>query len=206
MARPSRAHEKRAELIAAARQAVLKRGIADLRLRDVAEQADMSTGSVLYYFPALSDLLREVQREAVERFCVDRERAAQAEPDPRRRLLGMIRTGLPTSTDDELCVLLLELGTHARRDPAYSAQYIRLYERQVALYSSILEAGAATGVFTLTRDATTIARSLVVLEDGLSLHLTMAVPTLDHGQAERLLLAYAADSTGCDLEGFDAST
>ncbi|MFI6604130.1 TetR/AcrR family transcriptional regulator [Nonomuraea sp. NPDC050536] len=206
MARPSRAHEKRAELIAAARQAVLRRGIADLRLRDVAEQAEMSTGSVLYYFPALTDLLREVQREAVERFCVDREQAARAEPDPRHRLRGMIRTGLPTSTDDELCVLLLELGTHARRDPAYSAQYIRLYERQVALYASILEAGAATGVFTLTRDATTIARSLVVLEDGLSLHLTMAVPTLEPGQAERLLLAYAADATGCDLEGPDAST
>lgn len=203
MARPSRAHERRAELVAAARQALLRRGIADLRLRDVAEQADMSTGSVLYYFPALTDLLREVQREAVERFCVDREEAARSEPDPRRRLLGMIRAGLPTGSDDELCVLLLELGTYARRDPAYSAQHILLCERQVALYAAILEAGAATGVFTLTRDAGAIARSFVMLEDGLGLHITQAVPTLDRDQAERLLVAYAADTTGCDLEGLD---
>ncbi|NUR87918.1 MAG: TetR/AcrR family transcriptional regulator [Nonomuraea sp.] len=206
MARPSRAHEKRAELITAAREAVLQRGIADLRLRDVAEQAEMSTGSVLYYFPALTDLLREVQREAVERFCVAREEAARGEPDPRRRLLGMIRTGLPAGSDDELCVLLLELGTYARRDPAYSAQHILLCERQVALYAAILEAGAATGVFTLTRDATTIARSLVMLEDGMSLHLTQAVQTFEPRQAERLLLSYARDTTGCDLEGLDAST
>ncbi|GAB3886698.1 hypothetical protein GCM10029964_051410 [Kibdelosporangium lantanae] len=63
--------------MAAARQAVLDRGVLDLRLRDVAEQADMSTGSVLYYFPTLAELLREVQREAVERF------APTARPRPR---------------------------------------------------------------------------------------------------------------------------
>ncbi|MFD9895806.1 TetR/AcrR family transcriptional regulator [Amycolatopsis sp. NPDC059027] len=201
MARPSRAHEKRAELIDAAREAVLRRGVVDLRLRDVAEQADMSTGSVLYYFPALSDLLREVQREAVERFCVDREEAARREPDPRRKLLGMIRAGLPSGRDDELCVLLYELGAFARRDPAYAAQHIRLCERQVALYSTILETGATTGVFTLTRDAATVARQLVMLEDGIGLHLTQSVPTFDARQAENLLLAYACDATGCDLEG-----
>lgn len=206
MARPSRAHEKRAELVAAARRAVLERGIAGLRLRDVAEQASMSAGSVLYYFPALGDLLREVQREAVERFCVAREEAALAEPDPRRRLRGMIATGLPADSGDELCVLLLELSTYARRDAAYSAQHIRLFERQVALYRSILESGAASGLFTLDTDTTTIARNLVLLEDGLSLHITQAVPTLRHDEAERLVVAYAASATGCDLEELDART
>ncbi|PPK71252.1 TetR family transcriptional regulator C-terminal domain-containing protein [Actinokineospora auranticolor] len=200
MPRPSRAHERRGELIAAARQAVLDRGVLDLRLRDVADQAAMSTGSVLYYFPTLSDLLYEVQREAVERFCVDREEAARQEPDPRRRLVRTIRAGLPSGLDDELCVLIYELGAYARRDPAYAAEHIRLCERQVALYSTILETGAALGVFELTRDATTIARSLVALEDGLGLHLTQAVPTFTTDQAEAMLIAYAADATHCELE------
>ena len=206
MARPSRAHEKRAELVTAARAAVIRHGVADLRMRDVADQAEMTPGAVQYYFPTLSDVLREVQREAVERFCVDREAAARAEPDPRRRLLGMIRSGLPTSRDDELAHLLLELGTFARRDPAYSAQHVRLYERQVALYAAILEAGAATGVLALTRDPNTIARSLVLLEDGIGLHLTQAVPPLDTSQAEAILLAYAADAAGCDLAGVEGES
>jgi len=199
MGRPSKAHEKRAELVEAARQAVLERGVAGLRMRDVAEQAEMTPGAVQYYFPTLTDVLREVQREAVERFCVDRETAARAEPDPRRRLIGMIRSGLPAGSDDELVRLLLELGTFARRDPAYSAQHVRLYERQVAVYAAILEAGAAVGVFTLSRDPNTVARSLVLIEDGLGLHLTQAVPPLDVRAAETILLAYAADATGCDL-------
>jgi len=191
---------KRAELVTAARQAVLDRGVLELRLRDVADQADMSTGSVLYYFPTLAELLREVQREAVDRFCADREAAAMREPDPRRRLTGMIRAGLPTGQDDELCVLLYELGVYARRDPAYAAAHIQLYERQVTLYATILTAGAATGVFDLTRDAITLARNLVALEDGLGLHLTHAVPTFDEREAERMLLAYATDVTRCPLE------
>ncbi|NUP61868.1 MAG: TetR family transcriptional regulator [Nonomuraea sp.] len=199
MARPSRAREKRAELLIAARRAVLERGIIDLRLRDVAELARMSAGSVLYYFPSMSDLLREVQREAVDRFCAAREEAAAREPDPRRRLAAAIAGGLPAGPGDELCVLLYELGTHARRDPAYAAQHIRLYERQVALYTAILEAGAATGAFTLTRDAMTIARNLVALEDGLGLHLVDAVQPFDPETARTLLLSYAEDATRSPL-------
>ncbi|MBM7773870.1 AcrR family transcriptional regulator [Actinokineospora baliensis] len=200
MPRPSRAHHKRAELITAARQAVIDRGVLDLRLRDVADKAAMSTGSVLYYFPSLAELLFEVQREAVERFCVDREEAIRDEPDPRRKLIRTIRAGLPTGKDDELCVLIYELGAYARRDPAYAAEHIRLCERQVALYTAILETGSATGEFDLTRDATTIARGLVALEDGLGLHITQAVPTFTTPQAEAILIAHAADATRCELE------
>ncbi|MEY9854495.1 AcrR family transcriptional regulator [Catenulispora sp. GAS73] len=205
MGRPSRAHEKRAELVEVARQAILDRGVAGLRLRDVADRAEMTPGAVQYYFPTLTDVLREVQREAVERFCADRETAARAEPDPRRRLIGMIRSGVPAASDDELVRLLLELGTFARRDPAYSAQHVRLYERQVAVYAAILEAGAAVGVFTLSRPPNTVARSLVLLEDGLGLHLTQAVPPLDARAAEAILLAYAADAAGCDLTAVEGS-
>ncbi|WP_067457717.1 TetR/AcrR family transcriptional regulator [Actinomadura macra] len=206
MARPSKAHERRAALVAAARRAVIERGVLDLRLRDVAEQAEMSSGSVLYYFPTLIDLLREVQREAVDRFCSGREEAVRREPDPRRRLTAMIRSGLPSGPGDELCVLLYELGTIARREPSYAAEHIRLYERQVGIYAGILETGVATGAFTLTRDATTIARNLVALEDGYGLHIVMAVPTLDTARAAHLLLASAADATGCALHDLEGNT
>ncbi|WP_158891087.1 TetR/AcrR family transcriptional regulator [Amycolatopsis anabasis] len=201
MARPNRAPERRAELVEVARRAVIERGVLNLRLRDIADRAGMSSGSVLYYFPTLVDLLHEVQREAVDRFCAAREEAARAQADPRRRLLGVIHSGLPTGPDDELCVLLYELGTIARRDPAYAAQHIALYERQVRIYSGILEAGAAAGTFDLVTDPLTIARNLVTLEDGYGLHVTMAVPSVDAATAEAMIRAYAASATRCALEG-----
>lgn len=178
---------------------MLERGLTGLRLGDVADKAGLSPGSVLYYFPTLRELLHQVQREAIDRFCIAREEAVRDEPDPRRRLVAMIRSGLPEGPGDDLAYLLYELGAFARRDPAYAARYIDLYQRQVALYLGILEAGMATGVFTLVGDALGIARNLVILEDGYGLHMTMAVPTYEPAVAERQILGYASIATGCDL-------
>ncbi|MEV6911625.1 TetR/AcrR family transcriptional regulator [Amycolatopsis sp. NPDC051071] len=200
MARPSKAPQRRAELIEVAGRAVIDRGVLNLRLRDIAESAGLSSGSILYYFPTLADLLQEVQREAVARFCSARKQAAAAKTDPGERLRSMIRSGLPTGPGDELCVLLYELGTIARRDPVYAARHITLYEQQVGIYTGILEAGAATGDFTLTADAVSIARNLVALEDGYGLHLTQAVPTLETATAEAMLLSYARTATTHPLE------
>lgn len=200
MARPKRQEARRAQLMEAARRAVVERGLVDLRLGDVAAKAGLSPGSVLYYFPTLPELLQEVQREAIDRFCTAREEAVRDEPDPRARLLAMIHSGLPDGPGDELAYLLYELGAFARKDPAYAARYIELYQRQVAIYVGILEAGAATGVFRLAGGALTVARNLVILEDGYGLHMTMAVPTYEPADATRLILAYASAATGCDLE------
>lgn len=199
MARPKRQEARRSQLTDAARRAVVERGLIGLRLGDVAERAGMSPGSVLYYFPSLTELLQEVQREAIARFCAAREESVRDEPDARRRLLTMIKSGLPESATDELAFLLYELGAFARKDPTYAARYIELYQRQVAIYLGILEAGAATGTFRLAGDALTIARNLVILEDGYGLHMTMAVPTYEPADAERMILAYASVATGCDL-------
>lgn len=199
MARPKRQEARRTQLMEAARRAVVERGLVDLRLGDVAERAGLSPGSVLYYFPTLPALLQEVQREAIGRFCTAREEAVRDEPDPRRRLLAMIRSGLPEGPGDELAYLLYELGAFARKDATYAARYIELYQRQVAIYQGILEAGAATGVFRLASAAVGVARNLVTLEDGYGLHLTMAVPTCEPADAARQITAYASVATGCDL-------
>ena len=199
MARPNRQKEKRAELIAAARAAVAERGLMDLRLKDVAERAGLSASAVFYYYPAIEDLLQDVVREAVERFCTARADAIARIDDPRQRLLAMIRSGLPVDRNDELCRLLYELGSIARREPAHAARHIALYERQVALYVGILEAGVARGLFRLAADALTVARNLVTLEDGYGLHMVMAVPTVEPAAAEALIRGYAEMATGCDL-------
>jgi AcrR family transcriptional regulator len=199
MARPKRQEARRTQLVEAARRAVVERGLAGLRLGDVAEKAGLSPGSVLYYFPTLPELLHEVQREAIDRFCTAREEAVRDEPDPRKRLKAMIKSGLPEGPGDELAYLLYELGAFARKDPAYAARYIELYQRQVAIYLGILEAGAATGVFRLAGDALAIARNLVILEDGYGLHMTMAVPTYEPAVAERMIVAYAEVATGGKL-------
>jgi AcrR family transcriptional regulator len=202
MARPNRQKERRSDLIAAARGAILERGLVDLRLRDVAERAGMTASAVFYYYPGLDELLKEVAHEAIDRFCVHRARIVAGIADPRRRLVAMIASGLPDGKEDELCRLLYELGTISRRDAVHAARHITLFERQVGIYVGILEAGAATGVFRLAGDAVSIARNLVVLEDGYGLHAVNAVPTVARNIAEQQIRAYAALAVSCDLDAF----
>ncbi|UVK45237.1 TetR/AcrR family transcriptional regulator [Mesorhizobium sp. AR07] len=199
MGRPKTQTDRRLTLVAAAESMIARRGLAGVTLRDVASEAGMSSSALLYYYAGLKDLLDDVQRKAVERFCTLRAASVAAITDPRSRLKAMIESGLPVDKDDQLCRLLLELGAYSRSDASYAARHITLFERQVAIYVGILEAGAATGIFKLQTGSDIIARSLVVLEDGLGLHLTNIVPAVDQEAALTILTHYAELATGCHL-------
>ncbi|OHV63782.1 hypothetical protein LCM4577_10730 [Mesorhizobium sp. LCM 4577] len=199
MGRPKTQTDRRLTLVAAAESMIAKRGLAGVTLRDVANEAGMSSSALLYYYPGLKELLDDVQKKAVERFCTQRASSVAAIADPRARLRTMLESGLPTDPDDQLCRLLLELGAYSRSDASYAARHITLFERQVAIYVGILEAGAATGIFKLNAASEVIARSLVVLEDGLGLHLVNVVPAVDHASAMAILASYAELATGCSL-------
>lgn len=199
MGRPTTQTERRLTLISAAEAMIAKRGLAGLTLRDVAGEAGMTSSALLYYYPGLKDLLDDVQKQAVERFCTQRAAAVAEIADPRSRLKAMIDTGIPSDPNDQLCRLLLELGAYSRTDASYAARHIALFERQVSIYVGILEAGAATGLFKLGQSSDTIARSLVVLEDGLGLHLINVVPAVDYPTALGILTRYAELATGCSL-------
>jgi AcrR family transcriptional regulator len=199
MARPANQEERRLSLMSAAETMIARRGLAAVTLRDIAGEAGMSSSALLYYYPGLKDLLDDVQRQAVERFCTIRADAVARIGDPRERLRAMMATGIPDDPNDQLCRLLLELGSYSRSDASYAARHIALFERQVAIYVGILEAGAATGLFKLASSSDTIARSLVVLEDGLGLHLVNMVPAVDHPIALGILTSYAETMTNCRL-------
>ena len=199
MSRPAAQAERRLTLISAAETMIARHGLAGVTLRAVANEAGMSSSAALYYYPGLKELLDDVQKQAVERFCTLRAMAIAQIADPRDRLKAMIRTGVPEDPSDRLCRLLMELGAYARSDAAYAARHITLFERQVAIYIGILEAGAITGTFKLSDASDTLARSLVVLEDGLGLHLLNVVPAVDYSTALGILTAYAETATGCRL-------
>lgn len=199
MAKPQQKLERRLELIAAAQTMILRHGLPSLTLRSVANEAGMTSSAALYYFPGLKDLLVEVQDLAIQRFCVRRGNQTHSVPDIKQRLLQLIDGGLPSGPEDQLCRLLVELGVYARTDAAYAARHISLFERQVAIYVGVLEAGAATGIFTLSQPSNVVARALVLLEDGVGLHLVNLVPAISRVEAVDIMVSYAQAATGCRL-------
>jgi AcrR family transcriptional regulator len=189
--------ERRSQLASAARQVLLERGAVGVRVKDVAERAGMSPSSVLYYYPQIDDLLLEVSRAAIDRFAESRARAVRELEDPVDQLRLAIRLGVPTGPDDDESRLLYELDALTGTSPAFAALTTSYFDRQVALYESVLSAGAAAGRLAPAPAVQSVARGLVALEDGLGLQVVLGHPSIDSAEAERILLDYAGAMTDC---------
>ncbi|MFF9098638.1 TetR/AcrR family transcriptional regulator [Streptomyces sp. NPDC014802] len=197
--RPRNQTARRQALVSAAGRAIAERGLEGLRIKDIADAAGVSQGSVLYYYPELDDLVLEVHRGAVESYLASRQRAydeASAE-GPAARLRALLHSGLPNMTDDPVHGLLYELHRRAGRSRGHAELMTSLFAREVALYTTALEVGAATGVFSLAASAHDLAHGLVALEDGYGLHIVSHNAALDQERARELILAHARVVTGC---------
>ncbi|MCG7205077.1 TetR/AcrR family transcriptional regulator [Streptomyces arenae] len=197
--RPRNQTARRQALVSAAGQAIAQRGLEGLRIKDIADAAGVSQGSVLYYYPELGDLVLEVHREAVESFVAARQRAwdEAPAPDPVTRLRSLLHSGLPGGADDPVHGLLYELHRRAGCSPGHAELMTSLFAREVALYTTALEVGAATGVFTLTASAQDLAHGLVALEDGYGLHVVSHNAALRPDRTRELIMAHARAVTEC---------
>ncbi len=192
--RNRRGSERRAELRAAAQRAMAEYG-SNVQLNQVAREAGLTSGAVLYHYPDLTDLLLDSQRSGMERFYDARLQAIHGIDDPVERLVVTIASGLPEDVDDQDVRLLCALGGAAARNPVYGVLLTTLFDRQVAMYQVILEAGSAKGLFRLTQDSVVIARTLVALEDAYGYRIMARHPSIDCAAAIELIMDYARLAT-----------
>lgn len=191
--------QRREKLFTAAQRAVVAHG-ADVRLKDVADMAGLTSGAILYHFPDVQSLLLEANRAVMERFYDNRMRAIQGLSSPAEKLVVTIEHGLPVDADDEDVKVLCALGGAASRYPAYAAMLTSLYDRQVAMYQVILESGAAAGDFDLQTSSETISRNIVALEDAYGYRMVARHSTIDYSVATDLILDYARLATNHPLD------
>lgn len=196
MARPRNQEARREALIGAAGRAISERGVAGLRIRDIAAEAGMSAGSVLYYYPELDELVFEVHRDAVERYFGERHAHLEPLTEPIARMRAALESGIPQGPDDEMHRLLFALHGMADRSTAHAALMSSLFGREVGLYEATLLMGQATGTFSRAVPAADAAWNLVILEDGYGLHIAARNPTVDRAGALRRLTGYARSVTG----------
>lgn len=199
MARRKDQDTRRAQLGEAAQRALLNRGLAGLRLRDVAEEAGVTPAAVLYYYEDLDALMYETFQQAIERFCRLREEAVEAVADPAERLRVCMEAGVATGPDDLLPRLLFEYWPRSLRDPKAATLDGIFTERQIAVYYAILLLGQSQGVFTLTDPPRMLASSFVALEDGYQMEILAGRRSSEEVLAA--LRAFAAAVTGRRVAG-----
>lgn len=192
---------RRQALIEATYAAGLDHGIRSLSLTDVANEAGLTRGAVLYYYEDLDALLVEAHAAGIARFCDDRDRRLAQEADPRRQLAIAIDAGLPTGPDDALMRLLYELDVLAGSSALHERLVQDLDQRQLSTYRLVLGRGVESGVFGPSLGIDTVAQSLVALEDGFGLQI-VADKVATHDEAVACMRAVARE-LGCPTDTDD---
>jgi AcrR family transcriptional regulator len=199
MARKKDQAARRQQLVSATIELIAEHGIESLTLAAIAGRAGVSPRLVAYYYADLESLVHEAHEAAAGRYYWARLRALDETAGPEQRLLQLIGSGLPRQQDRQLSQVLNELSVSASRSQAHARLMSELFEREVSLYLSVLQAGQAGGAFRLSQPALTVARNLVALEDAYGFHLLAMLSPVDPDTALSALLGYARTATGASL-------
>ncbi|GAA2892261.1 TetR/AcrR family transcriptional regulator [Microbacterium esteraromaticum] len=171
----------------AALSAVSEHGLRSISLTDVAQQAGLTRGAILYYYADLDALLVEAHRAGVERYCDARDELIAGLSDPREQLAVAIQEGLPDGPDDALMRLLYEFDILAGNSSLHDEMVETMYSRQLATYTGVLHRGIAAEMFAPQLDVATLAMTLVALEDAYGLHIVGGNSLIDVPQAEQAM-------------------
>lgn len=190
------ARKGKAAIVDAGRAALIERGIARLRLADVAGAAGVTPPGVLYHYPDMPALFDEAFDVSAEEYCDARRRAVERHDEPAQRLRACIASGVPhTPSQRDTTRLLIELQPYVLRAPGQAPRWQQFVARQVDIYADVLDDGAARGAFVLADDARAIGEDLVMLEDGFAGSVLAGTRSADY--VETRLWAFAA--TACSL-------
>lgn len=196
MARRKDQAARREHLISATLETIAAHGLAGATMKNIAEAADISPRLVAYYYPELESLIEAAHQAATDRYYWSRQRDIEGDLSPTDKLARLLYSGLPRGKDLLLSQVLDEISVSASRSPMHATLMTLLFDREVSLYTAVLEVGAALGTFTLTDAADVIARNFVALEDALGLHLLAHNSSLTLERAEQQLASYAFSATG----------
>lgn len=190
MARPSTQKQRRIEVVDAALSAAAEHGLRNLSLTDVANQAGVTRGALLYYYEDLNAILVEAHAAGMARVGTERAALVAQQTTAAGKLAAAIDAGLPSGPDDALMRLLYEFDVLAGKSPLHDELVQRLYREQLDLYTEILAEGVLTGDFSLTGPLEDTAKNFVALEDAYGLHI-VAGGSITVPEAQRAIAVYA---------------
>lgn len=163
---------RRAELLEAAYQVVLDRGLAHVRVADVAQATNVSGGLVHYHFATKEVLLTEMMRSAAEQDIARVRGIAAGKGTALERLDRVMREYVPESESDQSWLLWIDAWGAALRDDSLRAISEELDTAWSDVIEDVLRDGDRTGEFACEDPAASALRLSSML-DGLGLRVTL---------------------------------
>jgi AcrR family transcriptional regulator len=201
------AKDRHQEILNAAARVITDRGLAETRISDIAEQAGVSPGLILYYFESKDRLLAEALTFANDQFYLRTSREIRRMPsavDQFRRLVELSIPGyLPDYGRLDEWALWIEVWVRALRDAEMAKDREALDERWRSQIAEIVRAGRESGEFTSGTDADEVALRLACLIDGLAIQVVLNDSRVTPEHMHRTCMEVAAHELGFELEPSD---
>ena len=201
---PKPAKDRHQEILDAAARVITERGLAETRISDIAEQAGVSPGLILYYFESKDRLLAEALTFANDQFYLRTSREIRRMPsaiDQFRRLVELSIPGyLPEYGRLDEWALWIEVWVRALRDAEMAKDREVLDDRWRSQVADIVRAGKASGEFTTDTEVDELALRLACLIDGLAIQVVLNDSKVTAERMFRASMEVAAHELGFELE------
>ncbi|MGV9254299.1 TetR family transcriptional regulator C-terminal domain-containing protein [Streptomyces sp. NPDC003697] len=188
--------ERREELLRAAIGQIEARGVAAVRIADVASALGVSNALVLYHFSSKERLVAAAFARAAEDDLAHLGRLLGRRTSAVRRLRAAVRWYAPTG-QAKGWRLWIEGWAAALREPALREVARNLDERWKAAITEVVAQGVAAGEFACPDPAAAAVR-LTALLDGLAVQLTAYGGTVPRARARRWVDEALARELGLD--------
>jgi len=177
---------------------IAERGLADIRISDIAERAGASPALVVYYFGTKERLLADALAYAEERFYGQTSRELDGMGGATDRLVRLIELSCSEDSAGQDWLLWLELWARAIRDPEVAARRELLDSRWRESIASIIRDGQEDGEFSAKVDADDLALRLAALIDGLAIQVILRDPEVSAARMREICAETASRELGFD--------
>ena len=185
---------RKPQILSAAMQVLVEKGISSVRVADVADRAGTSATSVIYYFGSKAALFEEAIAGADDAFY------AEMLADIGRLESGVDRlTWLVVRSSHTDWLLWMELWNYARRHPELLDAHRRFDRRFREMIGDTIRHGQARGEFG-PADVDAVSMRLGSIMRGLAIHVSLGGHEVDSEAMAAHTLRLAALELGCDEE------
>jgi AcrR family transcriptional regulator len=195
--------ERRAQILDATREVALVRGLAHLRVADVAAELGISSGLIHYHFSSKDELLVEMLRTMAMTDVARLRETVQAKGDPVDQLDGVLRAYLPSARRDESWALWIDWWDEALRSEPLATISSEFDTAWAGILEDIMVAGVEDGIFDC-KDPHGAAWRLSALLDGLAVQVVLPRRTISRREMLDYARIGAAREVGLPRSAFPA--
>ncbi len=180
--------KRRAQVLQAARSCIVRLGYERVTVQDIADAADVSTGTIVHYFVTKENVLEAALLSKVQETGIAFRAALAGAESAWDRLERLVDASIPANDEvrDEWRLWLTFWG-EATRNERLRAVSERQHRRWTRFLARIVGEGIAAGEFAAV-DAATTATQIAALIDGLAVQATLGNPALTAVQMRALCL------------------